>query len=718
MPDKSVREMGNLERKHHALAARMFHSILMCGVILGAVMLAVGLGLYVVELTNQYINEAFDLSRNASGIVQKVVDVESYSTRVLEIYRELSEEEREQVGTEAYHQHFAHLTEEADYQQLIGILKDFNETSDVNDIYFAVYDEEQSALIYVADPDESQETYFPIGTWFRITAKQAKKFRNWDGVSRLFHIGFSDQHGLMCTSGVPMKNSSGAVIGYLLANTTMEELSHSVGSFLLQYMTALILVTFLLGYFLTQHMKETLVDPINEIADAALSYVQERKHGSSGILHFGSLNIRTGDEVENLSLIMADMERELIEYDKNLTKVTAEKERIGTELALATRIQADMLPGIYPAFPERPEFDVYATMTPAKEVGGDFYDFFLIDEDHLGLVIADVSGKGIPAALFMMASKILLNNAAMSGRSPGAALELVNSQICSNNREEMFVTVWLGVLELSTGRLKAANAGHEYPTLQKPGGKFELVKDRHGFVIGGMAGMRYQEYELQMEPGAKLFVYTDGVAEATNAAGTLFGTERMLAALNKHPSAAPRQILETVNAEVAAFVDQAPQFDDLTMLCLEYSGPEGKGREEDKNVKEMTIYASVKNIPAVTAFVDEHLESLGCPMKAQMQIDIAIDEIFGNIAQYAYAPETGQATVKLETEQDPLAVVITFIDRGVPYDPLAKEDPDISLDASEREAGGLGIFLVKKTMDDMSYEYKDGQNILRIRKKL
>ncbi len=247
-------------------------------------------------------------------------------------------------------------------------------------------------------------------------------------------------------------------------------------------------------------------------------------------------------------------------------KQKIESSRIETELSMATRIQTDMLPNIYPAFPDREEFDIFATMTPAKEVGGDFYDFFLIDDDHLGLVMADVSGKGVPAALFMMMSKILVSNFAMMGGSPAKVLEQVNTQICKNNDEEMFVTVWFGVLEISTGKVTAANAGHEYPMIKKADGSFELFKDKHGFVIGGMDGMRYKDYEFTLEKGGTLFLYTDGVAEATNAENELFGTERMLEALNADPQTAPKTLLENMKKAVDEFVGDAPQFDDLTML--------------------------------------------------------------------------------------------------------------------------------------------------------
>ena len=248
------------------------------------------------------------------------------------------------------------------------------------------------------------------------------------------------------------------------------------------------------------------------------------------------------------------------------------RERLDNELQMATQIQASMLPRTFPAFPERKEFDLFASMNPAKEVGGDFYDYFLIDDDHLGLVIADVSGKGIPAALFMTVSKATIKNCAMSGLSPAATLESVNQQVCANNQEDMFVTVWIGVLEISTGKLTAANAGHEYPVLKAPDGSFALLKDKHGLVVGGMEDAIYREYELQLKPGTKLFVYTDGVPEATNQDDELFGNERMLAALNQNRDASPEDILQNVRRAVDSFVGDAEQFDDLTMLCLEYSG--------------------------------------------------------------------------------------------------------------------------------------------------
>ena len=367
---------------------------------------------------------------------------------------------------------------------------------------------------------------------------------------------------------VPLKGSDGEVKALLCVQRQMEVLAGVRSKFLSHTAFALIgliILTIIGQSFFLHH---TLLRPLKLISKEALRFsnentIPERKLGEL---------IRNKDEIGALASSVDEMEDRIHDYVDNITKITAEKERISTELSLATRIQADMLPNIYPAFPDRKEFDIYGTMDPAKEVGGDFYDFFLIDDDHLCMLIADVSGKGVPAALFMMASKIILANNAMLGKSPAQILTDTNAAICSNNREEMFVTVWLGILEISTGKLTAANAGHEYPVLMQPDGKFELVKDKHGFVIGGMNGVRYSEYELTLQKGAKLFLYTDGVPEATNAENELLGSDRMLAALNENNGVSPENLLKNVKTAVNNFVNGAEQFDDLTMLGLEYKG--------------------------------------------------------------------------------------------------------------------------------------------------
>ena len=331
--------------------------------------------------------------------------------------------------------------------------------------------------------------------------------------------------------------------------------------------TALLIITLIFIFSICGALIGTgrIVKPLKEMTDTITD------SSKTGDLFEMKEIYRTNDEIEVLAESFADLSRKTKQYIEDITQITKEKERVNTELNMANQIQSSMLPHIFPAFPNKSEFDIYASMNPAKEVGGDFYDFFLIDDDHLCMVIADVSGKGVPAALFMMISKVILQSCAMLGKSAAEILQLTNDALCSSNQVEMFVTVWVGILEISTGVITAANAGHEYPALSQ-NGYFSLLKDPHGFIIGGMEDMKYKEYEIRMKPGDRLFLYTDGVPEATDADQKMFGTERMLQALNKEPDADPKTVLKNVYNAVDAFVQDAEQFDDLTMLCIEYRG--------------------------------------------------------------------------------------------------------------------------------------------------
>ncbi|HBI59911.1 MAG TPA: hypothetical protein DDY31_01655, partial [Lachnospiraceae bacterium] len=370
--------------------------------------------------------------------------------------------------------------------------------------------------------------------------------------------------------------------------------------------------------------------------------------------------------------------------------------------------------------PEREEFDIYATMTPAKEVGGDFYDFFLIDDDHLGIVMADVSGKGVPAALFMVIAKTLIKNRAQfvkredGNYSPAEILGFVNEQLCEGNEAELFVTVWFGIMQISTGKGIAANAGHEYPAVRRAGGKYELIKTKHSPAVAVMEGLRFREHEFELASGDSLYVYTDGVPEAANAEEELFGTDRMLEALNKNPEAPAKELLHTVKESIDIFVGDAPQFDDITMLSVTYFGRQKEWEEEYK----LTVEAKIENLQQVLDFVEEKLSQQDCDNKTMVQFAVAVEEIYVNIAHYAYPNSIGNAEIRVRIHKNPVLAEIVFIDRGIPYNPLKKKDPDTTLSAEEREIGGLGIYMVKKSMDQTLYEYKDGQNILTIMKKL
>ena len=567
MPEKSVREMNAFERRHYSLEARVFHALVMHSAILGFVCFIIGLGMYLNASVQDSMEHIHELARESLADAAQETDPEKYAARTMDI---LSQSSLTEKDGDAYFEQFEEISADPGYQRMTEILLG-HRTEELYEFFFLAADEKAGRLVIVSDLDPRPDHAYRAGKQLRVPGwVQRLFFRKRNG-------GFSSTYyywpgsGVICASAASIKEGDPSA-GVLLAVTLVQDAVSGVRNFVLQYVIAVTAVVFVVGFFMTRHLKKTLVKPINDIADAAQEYVRDRREGRGESDHFSVLNIRTGDEVENLSLVMADMERDLAEYEDNLTRITAEKERISTELSLATRIQADMLPNIYPAFPDRQEFDIYASMNPAREVGGDFYDYFLIDDDHLCLVMADVSGKGVPAALFMMASRIILANNAKMGKSPSVILKDTNEAICSNNREEMFVTVWLGILEISTGTLTAANAGHEYPVMMQAGGSFKLVKDRHGFVIGGMDGMVYREYTLKMQPGSRLFLYTDGVPEAADADDAMFGTERMLAALNSVPDGSPREILGAVGEAVDAFVKDAEQFDDLTMLCVEYRG--------------------------------------------------------------------------------------------------------------------------------------------------
>ena len=313
-----------------------------------------------------------------------------------------------------------------------------------------------------------------------------------------------------------------------------------------------------------------IIDPLNAITRRVASLgVRSRQFEMENAY-------RTGDEIEVLAESFAKQSARTNLYIAQVKRVTAEKERIGAELDMAARIQAGVLPRVFPPFPERNEFDLFASMTPAREVGGDFYDFFMIDDDHMGFVIADVSGKGVPAALLMMVSRVLIKSGLQNGKGPAETLESVNNQLCENNDADYFVTVWCAVFEISTGKGITANAGHEHPVLRRADGRYELQVYRHAMPVGTIKGIPFRQHAFQMNPGDSFFVYTDGVPEATNEQKELFGTERMLAALNRDPDAPPEQVLEQVTQDIDRFVDGAEQFDDITMLSFRYHGPAGR----------------------------------------------------------------------------------------------------------------------------------------------
>ena len=359
---------------------------------------------------------------------------------------------------------------------------------------------------------------------------------------------------------------------WMTCNLTEEVREHN--NFLLRAILSTFFVTVYASAITALLMRRYIIRPVQSLAQATKDFVPE-EDGTYSPDRVSQVKVPNRDEIGDLCRGIRQMQESIVENTRNLAEMTMEKERTSTELQLAARIQAEALPNVFPAYPDHGEFDIYASMTPAKEVGGDFYDFFLIDDTHLGIVIADVSDKGVPAALFMMTTKTQIRNYAMAGLSPAKVMEAVNEQVCSGNNEYMFVTVWFGVLDLATGVITAVNAGHEYPALMPAGIHFNVFRDQHGLIAGAMPETLYKEYEIKLEPGSKLFLYTDGLTEARNADGELFGLSRAIGALNLEPEASPEKILDNVRKAVDGFVKDEAQFDDLTMLCLEYKGGGG-----------------------------------------------------------------------------------------------------------------------------------------------
>ena len=397
-----------------------------------------------------------------------------------------------------------------------------------------------------------------------------------------FYRNKSEEFGYMYTGMIPILDSAGEPVAVLAADLSMQEITRVWQRYwMIVGAEILILVTFFL-FSMYQWLRKRVIAPLKQLEEVSASFVESsRQTQDPSRIDYKRADIHTGDEMEVLSDALNAMFDDTRRYMTNLLSVTAEKEKIGAELNVATQIEADMLPRIFPAFPDRREFDLYAFMHPAREVGGDFYDFFLIDEDHLCMVIADVSGKGVPAALFMVIAKTLIKNQAMMGDDPADILGKVNEQLCEGNDAMLFVTVWISILTISTGKGIAANAGHEHPVIRRAGGSYELVIYRHSPAVAAMEGMRFRQHSFELHPGDRLFVYTDGVPEATNAESELFGNERMLDVLNSQPDRKPHALLETMKREIDVFVGEAPQFDDITMLCLDYFGPGREQKAED-----------------------------------------------------------------------------------------------------------------------------------------
>ncbi|MDO4733137.1 MAG: SpoIIE family protein phosphatase [Bacillota bacterium] len=448
------------------------------------------------------------------------------------------------------------------YDNVLKLLTSFAEETDIK--YFYVMIPRENDIFYIWDAIVDDEPW-PLGYTEPYSAGE-KKIRD------LFLRGETEDslvleyenYGFLASAHVLISNSQSVPVALACVDLSITDLIQETLDFMMKNSSFAILIGFVVAVMLLFYVKRNVVKPLDTLNLAAKNMV-ERLDGQGSTW----IDVRTDNEIQDLAYSFMQMNQELKNYIHKLHSVTAEQQRISAELDVATHIQSSMLPCTFPPFPNRKEIDIYATMTPAKEVGGDFYDFFLVDERHLAIVMADVSGKGVPAALFMVIGKTLIKDHTTPGCDLGEVFTEVNSLLCGANSEDMFITAFEGILDLVSGELRFVNAGHEPPFLARGGKPFARQPVKAAMVLAGMEGIRYTAGSLQMEPGDKLFQYTDGVTEATSAELELYGMARLEEVLAGATDKSPQDILTTVKKDIDRFVGDAPQFDDITMLCLE-----------------------------------------------------------------------------------------------------------------------------------------------------
>ncbi len=550
-------QIRNLNPRRHRLTVRVVINLAVVLIALGTLSAVIGCREYLQAMTDQFVEHSRQTGLTAVSYIN-------------------GDHLQDYLQADAMKD--ASLKEE--YQQTYDMLQSPSDTENCTFLYALVPNEDYTEITYVFDtvnsslqdrfsifePGYRQKTTSP--DYIRAYRRAYEEGKYASVVRRQTDSG-SGQH---ITVTLPIRNSAGQTVGVLCVQKIMSELMDPARAMFgkIAWITILIILISTIGAAVM--LRWSLVLPIHRISKEADRFAREST-AKPGCLD-SVLKIR--NEMGGLAESVLNMEERIETSRQDLVRVTADKERIASELHIAHSIQTAMLPTIFPPFPDRSEFDLFACMKPAKEVGGDFYDFFLIDDDHLALVIADVSGKGVPAALFMVIAKTLIKDRTLAGGTPAEILEFVNDRLCENNSMEMFVTVWLGILTISTGELIAANAGHEYPILRGPDGTFFLLKDAHSMPIATLEGLSYsgKQYHLKLEKGSGLFLYTDGCPEAVNEQDEQFGTTRLLQVLNDHREASVEELPAIVNDSVRDFCRKALQFDDITLLYLKYKGAE------------------------------------------------------------------------------------------------------------------------------------------------
>ena len=507
--------------------------------------------------------------------------LEKICHRVWERYDALSEDVRKDPYTDEYFELMKDLVDE-DFWTAWDILIKCKEETELDSVSLLIPDTKRERLIYVIDGYDIDKAFIP-GQWtseeYSATdsPEQIKKILASD---TLMYVDYGTVSGWIATNYIEVNDRNGNFLCYASSDINITGFIKRMFLQVVVYFVLLSFVVILLAWGLSRNMRRWMISPMNKLAKAAQDYtIRDKTQLDEGNVqvkeYFSNLDIkRTGDEVETLWNSLSDMEKDINDTMHRIREMTAEKERLSAELEVATKIQASMLPVDFPLFPDNKEFSLYASMDPAKAVGGDFYDAFMLDDDHVCMVVGDVSGKGVPAALFMVKSMTVIRNRAKSGGTPSEILADVNNVLCTGNSARMFVTVWLSILNFRTGELVESSAGHEMPVILKVNGDTAMLDKPHGLVLGVLEGSVYPDDIVMLEKGDVFFAYSDGLPDASNQEGKRLGKERMVEILGRYNGEEPKALLTHIKQEVNEYVKDAEQFDDLTMLSFRFEGGE------------------------------------------------------------------------------------------------------------------------------------------------
>ncbi len=564
---ESVKNMSNPRKiKGKSLKRQASKAIFWCMFLLLFVTSLIGLNFYVYSYLRSYKHELgglanYTLAQFEEGYIEGLI----YETK--ELYESIPEDVKKDPFSDEYRAYiFTHANEA--YSKARKKLITCRESTDITNIYIGFYDKENERLVIALDGDIDDYYYF-MGQYI---SNQNGWLEDWETIEKsLFsnwrmNLEYSSLVGLSATGYFPIMDAGREIIGVVAIDTTIGHFFDELLLYSMLVIPALLIAFGILSGVFSRSIEQKIINPVQNLAKAARSYTSRDKvNDSENTRYFGSVSIDSSAEFQELRDTMAEMEGDIYESMQKIRRVSAEKERMAAEMDIAAEIQRSALPA---AFPKRPEFDMYATMSPAKEVAGDFYDFFMLDDDHLVMIIADVSGKGVPAALFMMKGKELLKNLAVKGGKPSEILEEAGNVLLQGNETSMFITIWLGILEISTGVLVASNAGHEFPFIMGEDGVYKMYKDPHGLVCGAMEGATYKDYTLTLPKGSSIFVYTDGVTEALNSKEEYYGLNGIEKCLNANASASAKELVEAMKKDIDAFAGDCEQYDDITMMCL------------------------------------------------------------------------------------------------------------------------------------------------------